>query len=131
MMKLWEDLEEHRKGCVRRARANYIAAYLLLFIAVVASAAASIATAAACHKPTTTAILAALPGIIVLLMSTFKFDSRADWWWSRHHSLSALQRGLTYENRAEADVSREWSETVKKYEASWPGFGRPPAGGGR
>lgn len=128
-MNLKEDLAKRVGGCARVARANYYFAYGLLIIAVVASATASIAAASGQWLSNElTAVLAALPGVIVLATSTFKFDSRAEWWWSKHHRLDALYRGLAYEGRTDTEVSRELSDVVKELETKWPAFGKPPSG---
>lgn len=72
------------------------------------------------------AVLADLPGIIILATSTFKFEGRADWWWTKHHGLDALYRGLIFEEQSEADVSREMTALIKELEGKWPSFGKPP-----
>ena len=129
-MTLVDDLEARVRGCALRARINYFFAYALLAVAVAASAASAIAVAASAWTKEINAILAALPGIIVLATSTFKFADRADWWWTKHHGLEALCRGLKFEGRNDAEVSREMTSLVKELEAKWPGFGKPPSGTG-
>lgn len=127
-MEFADDLAERVSGCVWRARVNYFFAYAMLAVAVAASAASSLAVAADIAWPKEAkAILAALPGILALAAGTFKLEKRADWWWTKHHELDALQRGLKVEGRSEADVSRDLSRLIRELELKWPGFGGTPS----
>ena len=128
-MNLAEDIELRIRGCVWRARVNYFFAYALLALAVAASAASAIAVASGAWTKEINAVLAALPGIILLATSTFKFESRADWWWTKHHGLEALCRALRFEGKSEGDASREMTALIKELEGRWPSFGKPPSGG--
>jgi hypothetical protein len=126
-MSLHDELAAKCTDSIRIARANYYCAYFLLGVAVVASAAASIAVAADLDwKNATKATLAALPGIVVLVMTTFRFDARAQWWWARHHAMDALRRELEYEARSPADVNKDLTAFIKEHDGRWPGFGNPP-----
>jgi hypothetical protein len=127
---LAQDIERRVAGCVFRARANYFFAYLLLTVAVVASAGSAISVAAGGFTPEFNAIFAALSGIIVLALSTFRFEGRAEWWFTMHHGLDALYRGLKYEGRKAPDISRELTTLIVELERKWPGFGKPPSGAG-
>lgn len=130
MKPLQEELAERKESCVCKARGNYFVAYVLLIAGVVASAVTTILVASDnCFLSSEmTAALAALPGIIILAMNTFKFEGRADWWWTKHHGLDALLRGLLYEQRSEAEVSKDLSTFISSIEEKWPSFGKPPSG---
>ena len=130
MTRLVDDLATRVRGCAWRARLNYFFANVLLALVVAASATSAIAVAADAWTKEINAVLAALPGIIVLATSTFKFEARAEWWWTKHHALEAFHRGLKFEGRDEASVSRELTTLIKELEGTWPGFGKPPSGTG-
>jgi hypothetical protein len=129
---LAQDMKRRLGGCVCRARINYFFAYLLLTVAVTASAASAIAIADAAidWSREAKAVLAALSGIIVLALSTFRFEARAEWWFTMHHGLDALYRGLTYEGMEVAVASRALTTLIAELEKKWPGFGKPPSGTG-
>jgi hypothetical protein len=129
-MTLADDLSARVAGCVWRARVNYFVAYALLAVAVGASATSAIAVASDAWTKEVNAILASLPGIIVLATSTFRFEARADWWWSKHHAIDALHRGLTFEGKSDSEVSRELTAFLREHETKWPSFGKPPSGTG-
>src|SRR5262245_28627789 len=126
-MKLEDDLAERISGCRRNARANYFAEYFFLCIAVAASATATISVAADSSFPKElNAALAALPGIILLLTSTFKFEARSGWWWDKYYGLDQLYRELKYEDASESDISKKMTEFLSAHGKSWPSFGKPP-----
>jgi len=125
-IQLAQDLGSRANKSRASARNNYFMAYATLAIGTSSSAAATI-LAAGSGCPGLTAILAAIPGIIVLANNTFKFEPRAEWWYSMEHKTNALQRSLLYEGANAKDVSRMLSETIDEMEKSWPGFGTPPA----
>jgi hypothetical protein len=126
-MTMVSDLTERQAGCSRRARLNYFAAYVAFAIAVIASATAAIVVAIGTDSRVPVAILAALPGIVVGAMSTFRFESRADWWYRKYHGMDGFIRALTYEGKSDAEVSRELTDFLTKLEAVWPSFGKAPS----
>jgi hypothetical protein len=112
------------------ARVNYWLAYALLAIAVVSGSASSILVAAGTEgwSDEQKAALAAVPGIIAVVLATFKFSVRAEWWWDKFHGLDALYRALTFEVQTEHDVSIRLSEFITAVNKKWPGFGDSPSG---
>jgi hypothetical protein len=126
-MTLEKDLVERMSGSRSRARTNYFAAYFSLVIAVVASALGTISVAAGGLWPAVNAVLAALPGIITLILVTFRFEARSDWWWQKYHGLDALYRGLRDEKRPNEIISKELSAFLQAHNAKWPSFGEPPS----
>jgi hypothetical protein len=117
-----DDLKQRYQGCHRRGRNNYVMAYLVLIGAVATSALATFSVASNLWSKEINAILAAAPGILYLLNRRFRFEDRAKWWWDKYHIIEGLYRALVRENRAEADVSKELSQELKKLEARWPVF---------
>jgi hypothetical protein len=125
-MTLAEELKKKGTYSMRIARANYYSAYFFLGVAVIASAVASIAVAARANwDDAFKAALAAVPGIVVFVMATFRFDARAEWWWRRYHGIDKLRRELEYENRQEDEVNKELTAFIENQDAAWPGFGSP------
>lgn len=125
---LRDDLAARMKGCLHKARANYFFAYVLLAIAVASSVVASIGVASGLLAPAVAALLAAIPGVVLLTIGTFKFEARADWWYGKHHGLDALYRGLVFEGRTAADVSRDLTVLIRDLEKKWPTFGKASGG---
>lgn len=129
-MTLEVDIEKRMAGCVWMARVNYWLAYGLLAIAVAASSASSILVAAASARWTNEqkAVLAAVPGVIAIVMATFRFAARAEWWWEKFHGLDSLYRSLKFEGQKDAEVSKALSQFVAAINKKWPGFGDAPSG---
>lgn len=115
-------------GCGLRHRANYFFGYVLLLVGVGASAWATIAVASGNQNSVENSVLAALPGISVMVLSTFKFLDRADWWNDKRRKLESLYRGLRDEYRPVDQVSKELTEFLDEHNAKWPSFGRAPEG---
>ena len=125
MSELATELKRRVDGCRARALGNYWTAYVLIGGALVCSVAGSISAASDMLHKAATAVLALIPGIVVLVISTFRFEERAKWWWEKHASLDALYRGLRYEKRDEAEVSEALTATVQELNKKWPSL-RPP-----
>ena len=124
-MTLDEDLLRRVSGCRRKALTNYYAEYVFLAISVVASAAATISVAAGGLTKEINAILAAIPGIVLLITSTFRFESRSDWWWKKYEVLESLYRELKFEGATEEQVSKKVSAFAKEFGDTWVRFGKP------
>jgi hypothetical protein len=129
-MTLADDIERRMTGCVRKARINYWLAYGLLAIAVISSSLSSILVAARSEQWTDEqkAALAAVPGVIAVVMATFRFAVRAEWWWEKFHGLDSLYRRLKFEGENEHDVSKALSEFIAAINKKWPGLGDAPSG---
>ena len=129
-MTLADDIGKRMSGCVWMARINYWLAYGLLAIAVVSSSASSILVAAGSDQWTAEqkAALAAVPGIIAVVVATFKFAVRAEWWWGKFPGLDSLYRSLKFEGKNEHEVSKELSQFIAAINKKWPGFGDAPSG---
>lgn len=127
---LREDLATRMNGCLRKARANYFFAYFLLVAAVASSIVATVGVASATLPKELGALLAAVPGAVVLTVGTFKFEARADWWYSKYHGIDALYRALVFEDKPFAEVSKELTAFIRELEARWPSFGKAPSAPG-
>jgi hypothetical protein len=125
---LEQDLAGRVAGCGLRHRLNYFFAYAFLVVGVVASAWATVAVAAGTQNPSLNAVLAALPGVSVMVLSTFKFSDRADWWSKKGQRLDGLRRGLRDERRQVDEVSRELTAFLQEHSERWPSFGQAPGG---
>ena len=91
-----------------------------------ASAGATIGVAGDNLNKTILAVLAAIPGLMMTMIGTFKFDARADWWWTKHHMMDALDRQLEYEGKNEQTVSENLTTFISRHESAWPSFGKAP-----
>lgn len=124
---LIQALEHRIKGCAKRNRRNYFAAFALLVLSVLASAATAIAVAIDELPKSLIAALAASPGIFILINSTFRFEERSRWYWRKRTRLEVLCRRHKFEAMSAADVSRCWNEIDEEMFHEWPGFGSGPA----
>ncbi|MCL5999081.1 MAG: hypothetical protein M1546_23920 [Chloroflexi bacterium] len=129
-MSLLEDLEKRIKGCARRSRLNYFMAYTLLVIGVLGSISATILVALGIGAKEIVAVLAALPTISVLVMNTFRFEARADWWEQKRAGMDALWRSLQYEKKPEDEVSKALTAFLDRHEKAWPTFRKLETGSG-
>jgi hypothetical protein len=121
-----EDLRQRYKACRLRGRVNYCAAYLFLLLAVCSSAVATMSVAVGMWSKTVNAILAALPGVMYLINRQFRFEERSKWWFEKFYVIEGLYRGLVYEKRDEAEISRALTLQSQKLGMRWPGFGGAP-----
>lgn len=126
-MELVEDLSERMRSCRSVAKRNDAMAFTLLLVGVLASAAATIAVGTGSLTAQINATLAALPGIVVTVLNTFKFEARARWW-KKYSKFQQLVYALRHEGAAEKDVSQEMNKYLIQHEAEWPSFGKPPSG---
>jgi len=109
------------------ARRYNFAAYTLLALAVGASAVASISVAAGRLSPVSNAMLTAVPGIVVLVNSTFRFDEKARYYFQRRVSLDAL--GLRLRHESEDVIAKELAVFIVADQGKYPSFGPLPGGG--
>jgi hypothetical protein len=71
-------------------------------------------------------ILFALPGALMIINGSCRFESRAEWWRRRYSGLNALHRELRFEHGNVAQVSRKYTHFDHGQRALWPSFGKPP-----
>lgn len=121
-----EDLERRYEACRWRGRVNYGAAYLFLILAVSCSALATLSVSEGIWPKPVNAMLAALPGIMYLANRQFRFEERSKWWFEKFYVIEGLYRGIVYERRDEAEISKELTSQSRALAARWPGFGAAP-----
>ena len=121
-----EDLKRRYEASRLRGRANYCAVYLLLVLAVSGSAAAAFSVAVGMWPKAVNAVLAALPGTIYLVNRQFRFEERSKWWFEKFYIIEGLYRGLVWEKKDPADISRELTCQSRALAQRWPGFGEAP-----
>ena len=72
------------------------------------------------------AAIIALPGVLLLLNRTFKFEQRADWYWRKCSIAKRFSRQLRDDSAAVvATVSSKYGEASEKHELKWPGLSSP------
>jgi hypothetical protein len=128
---LEEELRRKARAAIRRARQNYLAAYVVTGLAAFASMAATIALTVHGLPEPVRGILFALPGALMIVSSSCRFESRAEWWYRRYNGLNALHRELRFEHGSVAQVSRKYTHFDNGHRAQWPTFAKPQASFGR
>jgi hypothetical protein len=107
------------------ARANYFTVWVLYAVSIGASIAATILAATKTDSTSLLAVLTAIPGIILLITSTFKFNARSQWHYEKKRRLDALLRLSLAKAQAtsEAEVAEKWNRIDEEMDKSWPGWG--------
>ena len=125
-----QDLARRIASSESKAIVNYRIAYLFVILGVLSSVVATISVAAGVLTPVINATLAALPGIIVMILNTFKFESRSKWWWTKNFRLIDLQSELEQEPARESEIKKKMANFLLEHSKEWPcfDFGRPPIG---
>jgi len=117
-------LSEDVAHYLRLARANYFAVWGLYALSIASSIAATI-SAAAKTNTTLLPVLTAIPGVILLITSTFKFNARSQWHYEKKRRLDSLLRLSLAKAQAtsEAEVAEKWNRIDEEMDRSWPGWG--------
>jgi hypothetical protein len=63
-----------------------------------------------------TSILAAIPGVVLLIMNTFKYDARSRWHKLKQRKLEGLYRGLAFEKKGTQETSAALTATLEELE---------------
>jgi len=121
MEELLKQIQEDIDGCRRRARHNYYAAYTLFVLALGGTVAATFISASQ-SPPWLRALVTAIPGVVVLIHGTLKFQQKSRWYWNRVRKFESLVRKAKYEGVGLPEVSREFSAISEKLEDDWPTF---------
>lgn len=105
---------------------NYIFAYLFTAFAVIASVASTVLVATGNSETSKwlTATLSATPALVLLIVSTFRFEQKSAWQWRKTRALQALHRQLLYEGKTDAEVSPELSRVEAALDGDWVPFGK-------
>ncbi len=122
-MAIKEDLEADIARYTKRATSNYWAAYLLSVVAVLASVAAGLSAAGTWLDKDNLALLSTLPGAILVILKTFKFEERSNWHYRTLYTAKRLHAQLT-QGRSEAKIGQEWWDARMRMLGEWPGFGK-------
>lgn len=131
---LESELSQIIRDCQRWARRNYILAHVVFVVSVLGSFIASILASGGLggewfEEPgskVVTAILAALPGLMLLLNNTLRFEDRAKWFWRKIRLAERFYRQIRDLEKDVSDLSKRFSEESEKLEADWPAFGSSP-----
>ncbi|WPK02941.1 hypothetical protein R6U79_12055 [Pseudomonas putida] len=129
-----KDLKRIIKDGQRWARRNYFLAHSIFIISVFGSFTASILASGELGKAflgeqwnqVTTAFLAALPGLMLLLNNTLRFEERAKWQWRKVRLAERYYRQVRDTGQGVSELSMRFSEESEKLESEWPAFGSSP-----
>jgi hypothetical protein len=91
MEELLAQIQEDIDGCRRHARPNYFAAYTLFVLALGGTVAATFVSASE-SPPWLRAFVTAIPGVVVLIHGTLKFQQKSRWYWNRVRKFEASAR---------------------------------------
>ncbi|MCE4073569.1 MULTISPECIES: hypothetical protein [Pseudomonas] len=122
-----KSLEHRVKGCAKRNRRNYYAAFFLLAASVLFSVGTAIAVAVDSLPKAVVASLASIPGVFILINTTFRFEERSRWYWRKRTKLESILRRLKFEGLEVAEASKLWNQIDESMFEEWPGFGAGPA----
>lgn len=118
------ELKQIIEDCQRWARRNYIFAHTVFVVSVLGSFIAAVLASGELGKEwlgdsgnkAATAILAALPGLMLLLNNTLRFEDRTKWFW----------RKVRDTGEGVSELSKSFSEESEKLEAEWLALGSSP-----
>jgi hypothetical protein len=130
MNDLLEEIKKEATFCERWARSNYTWAHVIFGISVFASLASSVLIASDWVKDNKLlgSLLAGLPGVMLLVNNTCRFEERTKWFWKKTRKLQRLMRELRDKREPDPEkVSAELSDVNEELEAEWPAFGASPA----
>ncbi len=122
------------EDCQRWARRNYILAHMVFVVSVLGSFAAAVLASSDLGEEwfgesgnkATIAILAALPGLMLLLNNTLRFEDRTKWFWKKVRLAERYYREVRDTGETVSALSKRFSEESEKLEAEWPAFGSMP-----
>lgn len=130
-----EELKETIASCARRARRNYCYAHAIFAVAVLSSFTAAVLASGDLGKAwlgdqphkAVIAVLAALPGFMLLINNTLRFEERTRWFWRKVRLAERYYRQVRDQNNPVAcAASKRYSEEEEALEIEWPAFGSSP-----
>lgn len=127
-LNLTEDLKVRIDACRSKAKMNDGLAYGLILVSVISSSLATIAVGTDLFTKEIRTILTALPGIIVVILNTFKYEARARWWWKKYSMFKSFLNEIRLEGADEKGISKKLNKFLILHEGEWPSFGKPPSG---
>jgi hypothetical protein len=107
---LEKEAKQHQTGCRIK---NFIAQLLFLTI-IIFSALGLVNTGTKFFNLAEMSVIAAMPGIILILANTFKFDERSKWNKLKQRKLEGLLSKLKFENATVEEISKEMREELEK-----------------
>jgi hypothetical protein len=110
---LQKEIKQHQFS----ARIKNITAQLLFLLVIIVSGLGLLNSATNWFEKKGLTVLAVIPGIIVLITNTFKFEARAKWNKLKQRKLEGLYRKLQFENASVEDVSKEMTIELEKLDA--------------
>jgi hypothetical protein len=108
-----------------RATADYWVSVVLMIVTLAASFTAGIGALGFQWSARTTGIVAFIPGAVAIVMTTMKFEGKANWHYRKLYGLSSLRNRLKYELSIPigveqvAAISREHRELTSTMEREW------------
>jgi len=124
MESIRNQLEEEKGRYRRHARNNYHAAYATTLIAVGASFIAGLSIAAEWLAKDGLIVIAAIPGGVMILNNSLKFEARSHWHWRKFYALDAIVRGLDHEGLQEKDASEMLTVVNREMDEDWKSLGQ-------
>jgi len=107
---LEREAKQHQSACKIK---NFIAQLLFLTI-IIFSALGLVNTGTGFFELPEMSAIAAMPGIILIVANTFKFDERSKWNKLKQRKLEGLLSKLKFENATVEEISKEMREELEK-----------------
>ncbi len=131
---LEDELSSTISDCARWARRNDIVAHAVFAVSVFGSLAATVLAAGELGKTllgdtgnrVATAVLAAIPGLMLLINNTLRFEERTKWFWRKARIAERYFRKVRDGAPDAAALSDAYSAECERLEAEWPAFGSSP-----
>lgn len=122
-----KELSNSIENTIKWAKINYVLAHIVFTISIVSSFGGSLIIALGKDK-ILTVILAALPGLMLLINNTFRFEERAKWFWRKTRVSEAYSRELRDKSDPDTHLlSQNYSRELAELELEWPAFGSSPS----
>lgn len=122
-----DELRQTIKESKRLAKWNFAYAHIVFALSVLGSFIATVLASNSYQYPAVTAICAALPGLMLLINNTLRFEERTKWFWRKARMAEGYFRKLRDRVDPKTDaLSSQYSEESEKLEADWPAFGSSP-----
>jgi hypothetical protein len=122
-----DELRQTIHDSTKWARRNYVYAHVTFILSVLGSFLATVLAASEYHNSVVTASLAALPGLMLLINNTLRFEERTKWFWRKTRMAESYYRDLRdREHPIASSASARYSEESAKLESEWPAFGSSP-----
>lgn len=110
MDELQQYLEKRSSHYMLLSKLNYYSAYACALVATLASFFAGLSIAGDLFPKLTLTFITAAPGALLVLNSTFRFQTRSHWHQKKSYLLQGLLRGIKYENRPIEEISKQITE---------------------